>query len=293
MKKITKTILLLCLSLLVVFAGCTPVEPKTNLEDAPVAGGLYTGTCLPDGTATGTGTIEYENGNVYEGPVKDGKAEGEGVMIDAISAATYTGAFVGGLYNDDEAVLEFDNGGIYTGAFENGKMKGEGKFTWPDGSVFEGTFAGAEGVEGSAGALDAEGSLAFVGGIVFEGTIVGGYPNVGSFAWPSNGPIYTGNFTAFLTGYGDLDMRNGIIYRGPMGAGLLVPVDAWNALDEEVVITYPNDGGYNGEVFRGSYVFNAAENKDELIGTVTYTDGTVKNVSILLNFSFAYVVIGE
>ena len=57
--------------------------------------------------------IEYKNGSVYVGKVKDGKMNGRG---------TYT----------------FSNGSKYEGEYKDGKSDGRGEYTHSDGSKYEG-----------------------------------------------------------------------------------------------------------------------------------------------------------
>lgn len=245
-------------------------------------GDVYEGT-VTAGKAEGNGKITYANGDRYEGAVADGKPQGEGVMVTG--EGTYTGAFSGGLFEDDDAEMVFE-GGTYKGGFSQGKMKGEGEFTWKDGHVFTGTF---DGVGEGAGELTGTGFLAYTTGLSFDGTLLDGNPKTGTFYWPNNSSAWVGEFTAFLTGYGTLDMGNGIIYYGPMNAGVLMGNDEWDARDEKVTIQYPEAGAYTGETFEGAYSVNEETLKDELIGTITMKDGTVvENVHINLNFSFQY-----
>jgi hypothetical protein len=282
-KSIALIALLFVLAAALSLAACG----KKELTDFAVEGGAYTGTTADGKTATGTGTIKFDNGNVFEGDVKDGKPL-EGVMIDVISKGAYTGKFVDGKYEDSNAVMELDDGGIYTGAFAGGKMKGNCTFTWPDGTVFTGSFDGTGGAENTVGTLTGTGTLTYTTAMTYEGTILDGYPKKGKFRWPDDGPVFEGDFTGFLTGYVTLDMKNGVVYHGSMGLGLLVPIDSYTG---DVTITYPvlDSGDYNGETFTGKYVHNDAENKDELKGTVTYKDGgKLENVMIALDFSFSY-----
>ena len=59
--------------------------------------------------------IEYKNGSVYVGKVKDGKMDGRG---------TYT----------------FSNGSKYEGEFKDDKRNGRGTYIYPDGEKYEGEF---------------------------------------------------------------------------------------------------------------------------------------------------------
>lgn len=280
----------LFISVLLVMCLCVAAcgSGSGSLKDFAVPGGTYTGTSDSKTEANGEGTINFTNGNIYEGPVKKNKPEGSGVMIDAVSEGTYTGKFVDGAYFDTSATMEFDNGGIYTGAFEKGKMKGEGLFTWPTGDILKGTFLGSEGVSGTCGQLDAvNAKITYTTGLWYEGTTKVGFPDEGKFFWPTGTPTFTGKFTNFLNGYGDLDMGNGIIYKGTMGMGQLVPIAGYE--DQEITVQYPENDVYAGEKFVGKYVFNEQINKDELVGKIIKKDLTeILNVKIMLDWSFSY-----
>ena len=256
-----------------------------NVTDDVVAGGTFTGTYV-DALKNGEGKITYDNGNVYEGPVVAGVAVGYGKLTYKIGDV-YEGLVVNGLPEGACGTLMI-GANTYVGGFSGGKMKGEGVFTWKDGHVFTGVF---EGVGEDYGELTADGFLAYNTGLSFDGTLVAGEPTKGTFYWPGNLPAWKGNFTAFLTGYGDLDMGNGIFYRGPMFAGVLTNCDEWLATGEKVVIQYPVNDVYVGEKFEGEFIVDEETLKDILIGTMTYPDGTViENVTIKLDFSFAYNV---
>jgi hypothetical protein len=58
---------------------------------------------------------EFENGDKYEGEMKNGKMQGKGI---------YT----------------FSNGEIYEGEFKDNMFHGKGKYTWTDGKVESGTW---------------------------------------------------------------------------------------------------------------------------------------------------------
>lgn len=271
-------------------ANQTPEVESTStypmdVTDDVVAGGTFTGT-YTDAIKNGKGKITYDNGDVYEGPVIAGNAIGYGKITYKIGDV-YEGLVVNGLPETAYGKLSI-GANSYVGGFSNGKMKGNGVFTWKDGHVFTGVF---EGVGEDYGELTADGFLAYNTGLSFDGTLVAGQPTKGTFYWPGNLPAWKGDFTAFLTGYGDLDMGNGIFYRGPMFAGVLTNCDEWLATGEKVIIQYPVNDVYVGEKFEGEYIVDQETLKDILIGTMTYPDGTViENVTIKLDFSFAYTV---
>ncbi|MDE6274050.1 MAG: hypothetical protein K2L87_03275, partial [Clostridiales bacterium] len=116
----------------------------------------------------------------------------------------------------------------------------------------------------------------------------------GTYAWAGGGPEFTVvNGHGWLTGYGTLDMKNGIEYYGPLSGGLFAPVDMWTGLSEKVTVAYPENADYSGETFEGNYVYNEDLNAYELKGTITYQDGTtIEDVTVALDFSFSYRYLG-
>ena len=75
--------------------------------------------------------IEFEDGSVYVGEVKDGKRHGRG---------TYT-------YSDGEK---------YEGEWKDGKEEGRGTYTYPDGEKYEGEYK--DGKEWTGTSTDVDGS---------------------------------------------------------------------------------------------------------------------------------------
>jgi hypothetical protein len=87
------------------------------------------------GTLNGFCRIISENGDYYQGYVKNGIPEGQGTYRN--NNIIYTGQWTDGKMNGiGTEVLE--DGSTYTGSFKYGVKNGKGKFTWPDGSYYEG-----------------------------------------------------------------------------------------------------------------------------------------------------------
>lgn len=79
----------------------------------------------------------------YTGEVKNGKPDGEGVMVykagDAQDRRRYEGSWKNGK-PDGDGVLYGVEGDSYTGQFKAGKMSGLGLYTWPGGDCHFGEF---------------------------------------------------------------------------------------------------------------------------------------------------------
>lgn len=83
------------------------------------------------------GRVEYDNGDVYEGQLKKGAPNGEGIYYlangDIIVGKFQAGEISSGTYN-------FSDGATYVGSFKDGAFDGQGVFTNVDGSVADGMF---------------------------------------------------------------------------------------------------------------------------------------------------------
>ena len=83
------------------------------------------------------GRVEYDNGDVYEGQLKSGEPNGEGIYYlangDVIVGKFKAGEVTSGTYN-------FSDGSTYVGSFRGGAFDGQGVFTDVDGSVADGVF---------------------------------------------------------------------------------------------------------------------------------------------------------
>lgn len=98
-----------------------------------------------NGRLYGMGRIQYVNGDTYEGEMKDGKCNGEGVLKSR------------NLWN---GVTQSYEEGEYKGRFKAGKRHGKGEMVWLDGSRFEGEWDKGERKKGRMQMID---------GTVYEG----------------------------------------------------------------------------------------------------------------------------
>lgn len=80
----------------------------------------------------------YSNGNVYEGFVVNGKAEGKGIFTWT-NGDRYEGNFSNNEMNG-RGILTYANGDRYEGDFVNGKCQGTGIMVFANGDRYEGQF---------------------------------------------------------------------------------------------------------------------------------------------------------
>jgi hypothetical protein len=82
--------------------------------------------------------VKYKNRSIYEGDIKDGKANGSGTT-KWTDGAVYVGKYKNGLWHG-QGKMVWANGEVYEGSFMNGLRHGKGKYTYPNGEFYEGDY---------------------------------------------------------------------------------------------------------------------------------------------------------
>ena len=95
--------------------------------------------------------IKYKDGRIYDGEIKDGKANGIGIMTwsDDNYDYVYVGKWNDGMKNGSGKMTSWPKGTehndewvedmmIYDGEWVNDKRTGKGRYTWPSGDFYEG-----------------------------------------------------------------------------------------------------------------------------------------------------------
>ena len=96
----------------------------------------YTGDFVQS-EKTGRGVYLSESGNSYDGEFLNGQFHGKGVY------KTTTNRVIDGFFQHNELVrgkMILEDGSIYEGEFKNWKMHGAGKMTYPNGTIYVGTW---------------------------------------------------------------------------------------------------------------------------------------------------------
>ena len=118
-------------------ADCRAWYP-TRLVDAAMT---WSGPCKR-GRADGPGTLELKLGGKmverYEGPMRDGAAEGKGKLQWA-DGTRYEGQFQGGAPSGP-GITTFPSGATYTGEHRMGLPHGTGIYAWRNGERYDGAF---------------------------------------------------------------------------------------------------------------------------------------------------------
>ena len=151
-------------------------------------GDVYEGE-IKDGKRNGQGTMTYANGDVYEGTWVDGQRSGEGIYTWADSTEAvphfYTGQWEDGKKNG-QGTMYFTNGGIYKGEFIDDLLNGQGVLTWTDGDVYKGEF--------KDGSMNGQGVLTWANGDVYKGEFKDGKRDGQGIITYANGDVYKGEW---------------------------------------------------------------------------------------------------
>mmetsp|Transcript_28425 Transcript_28425/g.69146 ORF Transcript_28425/g.69146 Transcript_28425/m.69146 type:complete len:174 (+) Transcript_28425:281-802(+) len=115
--------------------------------------------------------LRYSNGDTYTGPMRDGVADGCGVLLHN-DGSLYKGDFVKG-YKEGTGCFIFKNGDKYVGSFSKDSITGSGTFLFADGGRYTGEF--------EDGLFHGEGSRIYGDGGYFHGTFERGHPVTGTW----------------------------------------------------------------------------------------------------------------
>lgn len=223
-------------------AAAVPITPlaapaaEAKLFDRSAGDTRYVGQFVrnEDDTVTGTGRVEWKNGDVYEGPlvrsqrhgvgeirwasgqrykgdwVTD-RASGRGLMVFA-NGNQFDGAVVDG-QPEGEGKLTYASGDVYTGQIRNGLPHGKGSYVWMSGQRYEGEWVHDK--------PQGQGRMRFANGNQYEGQLAAGLPQGrGRMVFPS-GDIYEGQFEAGNAhGDGKYAWKSGERYEGAWSRGL-------------------------------------------------------------------------
>jgi hypothetical protein len=174
-------------------------------------------------------TIKYDNGDVYDGEVKDGKRHGKGKMIYSDNMV-YEGE-----WNDDNrkgrGKLTFPDGSYYDGEFKDNKMEGNGKMKFSNGVIYEGEWKNSQ--------CDGIGKMTYIDGAIYQGNWLDGQKNGKGKMNYFNGNIYLGEWKYNnMNGIGIYLETDGSIYDGHWKDNLR------EGIGKQV---YPNSNIYEGQ----------------------------------------------
>jgi clan AA aspartic protease (TIGR02281 family) len=144
------------------------------------------GACTTPGPATtappNQQTLRFPNGDLYVGPMVDGRREGQGTYTWS-DGRRYVGTFRAGL-EDGQGTYSYPNGEQYTGQFQANLRTGRGTYSWPDGRKYVGEFRDDK--------PNGRGTYSWADGKRYVGEFKGGVANgQGTYNWP-DGRKYVG-----------------------------------------------------------------------------------------------------
>jgi serine/threonine protein kinase len=166
--------------------------PSPSQRTIKLPGQTMSGNFTSDpvtGIVSGTGLIQWDNGDRFEGRLVKGVKEGKGLFIWA-NGQRYRGHWADDMPNGrgvlqfangdryegevrngeqhGQGTIRFRSGDVYTGGWVKGKQHGNGKYTWPNGTYWEGEFKDGKKTENGktvfADRRTDDGSSATVGG---------------------------------------------------------------------------------------------------------------------------------
>lgn len=179
----------------VAVAPTAPAAPASTMAPAAPSGELvvkagdttYRGNFVLDrksGAVSGTGTVEWTNGERYVGQMVEGRKHGKG-RFEWVGGQWYEGDWV-----NDQAlgygVIRFANGIRYEGAVKEGEPSGRGTQVFPSGDRYTGEFA--------KGIFHGQGTYAWKAGNRYEGSWnMGRKHGHGRLTW-AGGDAWEGEF---------------------------------------------------------------------------------------------------
>lgn len=219
-------------------------------------GGVYAGPLNEAELAEGRGSMQWPNGDHYEGEFKAGMMHGNGTLTSQ-HGYFYQGEFAEG-QPDGQGEMRFSDGAIYIGMLQQGNMHGQGTLTYGNGNTYEGAF--------NLNVQEGSGTWIVVNNHTYRGQLKNAlYHGRGDLAY-DNGDRYTGQFfEGSYHGSGRFITAQGDRYEGDFSN---------NNFSGKGVITSADGATYVGEiknwVAHGSGIRTDAEGNQH-IGT--FSDG--------------------
>ena len=202
-------------------------------------GDIYEGT-LKEMFPDGYGKYIFKNGDKYEGDFKNGKYEGKGIYTtkDRIISGDFKESKTYG-----KSLVKFNNGNIYEGDLDNFILQGSGKFTYLNGDIEVGEWQKDIFIKGVA-QYKIENST-------WEGEFVDDYPFGKGKIIYNNGNIYEGDWGSFVSPKKLIDSK----LEAPTNNGYLI---------------LPDNSKYEG-------TFILKTGQPNGMGQITYIDGNKRN----------------
>jgi hypothetical protein len=143
--------------------------------------------------------LTYNNGNVYEGQLKNDKKHGKGKMTYQISDENRVYNVYEGNWEYDtfkEGKMTYANGDVYEGKWDRGLQKGKGKMTYAKRDIYEGKWEKGDVYEGDwrHGSKMGTGTMTYANGDVYNGEWFDDKKQGKGKMTYANGDAYDGNW---------------------------------------------------------------------------------------------------
>ena len=264
--------------------GETPDDPATRDAEAD----------SDDPVEMAIVTKRYDDGSVYEGPMRKGLQHGRGTYTTP-DGYEYIGDWVDGAI-EGKGRAKFANGSVYEGEFSRGAPHGTGRIVHADGGTYEGQWADGV-IQGEGKAVHADGSV-YVGafrnatrhgrgvlsrddGYRYDGDWVDGAQQGKARVNYPDGTRYEGTFAnGKREGRGTITLPDGFTYTGEWKGGELTGAgQATFANGDRYVGSFRNGSRHgegvthyaNGDRYDGAFVNGERQGK----GTFTGADGYI------------------
>lgn len=159
------------------------------------------------------GKIYYENGDIYEGEIKNYKRDGEGKFTS--NSEIYEGHWKNDKKNGKGTLIFKNDGTKYEGEFKDNLFSGKGELISNNGTSYEGEFLNNH--------MHGKGYLKGSNGHTYEGNFQNGFfHGKGKFKWNDNSKeqFYEGTYSyGKKDGNGSFHFQNGDIYTGEWKSG--------------------------------------------------------------------------
>ncbi len=219
-------------------AKAAPPPNPASLEEMDILAGdtRYKGKFVREAgqVVSGTGRVEWANGDVYIGTLLRSQRNGRGEFIWA-SGQSYNGDWVldqavgkgllrfanGNRFEGDivdggpegEGQLNYASGDVYTGRISQGVPHGKGSYRWTNGQQYEGDWVRDQ--------PQGQGQLRYANGNRYEGAMVAGQPHGQGRTLLASGDRYEGSFHQGKSqGQGSYFWQSGERYVGSWAAGV-------------------------------------------------------------------------
>lgn len=173
--------------------------------------GVYMGKVLSGNCQDGSGSLEFPNGERYEGEFQNCTPEGKGVLT-FLNGDRYRGQIKEGLPHGDGSYTWAASSDSLSGVFRRGKIRGIARYYFSNGDRYEGAFR--------LGRRAGRGTMAWHNRDRYEGNWENDQMNgPGTYTY-ANGDVYRGNFQdGLLHGEGTYTAAGGQSFKAMWKAG--------------------------------------------------------------------------